>query len=636
MSITATETLNLWGIGRWGAFIWGDNSDLFLTSGPDVMSWERNVGGVWEGDGSDNDAVGTLEYPAALGAEPTTITFSPSATVPYTLEVRDTNDDLVVDISSWWGGSLRIELDRASELVFSASIDNAAAADITIPNLIWLRDRWGFVVDTFLIRRVEKTRALEKTVIKVTCQSRLIQLTRERIESYDSTSTPVTVNTIISALFGAQLQTPGIGVGTIDSGIGGQTTVFAISDTTILAALEALQKQLSPTGHFYVDMKGNFNWRTAVGSSLGGTLQVGEVVQGDNYTIDYDDMITRLYAYGAGDDPSTRLTLEDAGEANEYIDSSNVATYGVLPSRYVDRNISYPAALLDAAQNMLANYDSPLVRLQITALDLAKSDGDRFATIDDLYVGSTYTVVDSDLSINESVQVLAMDLDLDHPLRTRLELSNRTRRIADLIDAVVSQKTFPSDFVYDPDTDAISFRDRENGTDTSILMADVSAGPTTPQVVNDVEAVGTSDLYSREDHAHLLYYTATTAAGLDNTDIDPMALGRVIDPTHADSDDGKLYKRNANNNGWELVGAGMINAITLAGLGTPANFTLGFVTEGSDLGLYVYYSGWYRLLHLYNSVSGSPTAGAIAFIQASGKGYQRGTSAWHGITHFTD
>ncbi len=426
------------------------------------LYWDRRSGGLHEGatgqeptvsnpgwrfypDGTDNQADGSVDAGGGV-IDRNPFTVSASRTAVYSLEIRDADDALVLSISDWLadGGELNMTLDQASKLRFVVPGDSAAVASLAPPNRVWIRDRWGLLIEIFRIASTNKRRDGDSTYFDCDCIGLLDQLAREPVLTYNTGFTGIvadekSVREILEDLFSDQDQTPPVSIGDIDAAIAEYEMAFQIHQTSILDALLTLQKRLPKgiAGHFYIGPNGAFHWPVSFGVTEK-TIEVGKALQGMTYHVDYSDQVTRLYMYGAGASPRTRLNLIDAGEANVYKESKT-GTYGVIPSIRVDNRIKYADSLLLATNRILEEAADPVVTVSVDVLNLAATDTAGFEDISEFYPGSSYFVIDSDNNINVEVQVRAVTHNLAHILDIRIELNNRNRSLDDIMQSIVDQ-----------------------------------------------------------------------------------------------------------------------------------------------------------------------------------------------------
>lgn len=404
----------------------------------------------WEAAGIIRDSGGTLAggsgsaggLPSTIGGAPSTLNITASTSVFYKIEVVDATNAVVIASVPFLANNqgLEIEVNRASTLRFRVAGTYASIASIALPNQVVLRDRWGFVIGRFVIQKRIPVREGGAVFYDFVCQDILAQLSRDPVPYYETTIK--TVRGIVEDLMALQVQGTTIGIGIIDESIAVQEIAFYAQDTSVLGAIIQLRESLpkETAGYLYVDNNRMLCWRRAIG--LDGTIN-SAAVTGLRYEVSHDEQVTRLYMYGEGQDPRTRLRLTDAGEAQEYIqDSTAVSTYGVLPAIKVEPSITDADTLLAVAQRVLAEYKDPHITVDINVLDLAKAQTDLYSE-DDIYIGSLYTVTDSDLGISTSVRLRRISYNLSNPLPLSVELDNRRQRLDDFIAELIRKQNPP-------------------------------------------------------------------------------------------------------------------------------------------------------------------------------------------------
>ena len=435
-----------------GLIAWG--SDRYWIPGAPATIEEFYGQYGWE---RDQDAT-SVWYAETPGGVPTEHAIAASRTAIYTIEAIDADGVLLDEISDWFRGRLSFQLDEASTLEFSVPGASGNVAYLIPENRVQVRDRFGFLLECFEIQSGTKRREGDAIYFDAQLKSAIVQLGKEPVLEFttgvSATFVPetMTVSVIAAALLALQVQSPAITLGRIDDAIGNYEIAFTVTGggtTSILSAIKDIQAILPVelAGHFFVDGKRRLRWHLAAGSHSGETIEVGAGLQGIQYSIRYDDMITRLYLYGEGDDPLTRVRLTDDGadQANEYIESDTVGTWGVKPLVKVDKRIKWPQTLLEVAQRIIEEFKNPAIEIQINALDVAKADGTRFTGKHDLYIGSVYTATDSPQDISEAVTVQSLTLDMQNVLPVSMELSNRQRDLASLIESIIRSLNAPLD-----------------------------------------------------------------------------------------------------------------------------------------------------------------------------------------------
>ncbi len=258
----------------------------------------------------------------------------------------------------------------------------------------------------------------------------LSALGQEKVHGYEADSD--TVSDIVTALLDFQVRTPAVTVGTIDAAIGDLTRSVQADGDSILAVLLRLRDTTG--GYIEVDNSRQLNWRTSVGEDKGQQIRYGKNLTGIERYIDYSKLYNRIYAYGEGEGDA-RIKLRDAdGQTEDYVEDTDSQTEwdGVFTNVFVDRSITHPDTLLAWANQLIAEYKDPPITYQVDSIDLSQD-----VAFEALQLGSTVTVIDEDLGIDVSVSVVRIEHpDLLQPHRMVLELSTRTRDIADTLTEV--------------------------------------------------------------------------------------------------------------------------------------------------------------------------------------------------------
>lgn len=460
----------------------------------------------------------------------------------YTIEVYDMDGDRVTAIPGWIRGRLRRVLDKASELNFTIPYDAEGAADLVRPNTVWLRDRWGFVIDTFQIQRRRPTGTGDASYYEIECVGAVAQLGDDLVLEYNAESTTVLAH--VTALMELQQRSNPLALGDINSEIADVELPFYAVDTNIHAALLSLQVALPRDlrGRFYVDARRRLQWRLVVGDDTEQVITRAANVASIEAETDYTSLVNRIYMYGEGQDAATRLRLTDAGEAEEYLDdAASISTWGLCPAMKLDRRIRYPETLLRVAERILEEFAEPPVVVSVELLDLAKADDapDGWADID---IGGRYRVVDTALAIDTSVEIVGIETDLARPVPVRVELANQTRSLGDLISGLVDALQQPLDVDGDRyPTMGRNYTDRE--------ARSPRAGDT--RWNTDRGQMYDGDSWEDMGGGEELHYVEATKAELPSAgSVDVRSMGRV---DGSGSDNGMVCVPNPDATGWDAL-----------------------------------------------------------------------------------
>lgn len=530
------------------------------------MSWTPGAGG------NDGGTVTVVNSDGVI-----TINIVASRRYFYRLEIYDADGDKVAAVPDWITGKLKLQMDRASVLEFTIPASSPVAADLQRPNIIWLRDRWGFVIDTFQVQRRKARGTGDASYFDIHCLGAMAQLGEEPVAEYEGGD--ITVLEHVEALIDLQVKSNALTLGTIDADIAEIATPLYGVDTNIHALLLSLQASLpkDQRGRLYVDPQRRLQWRLTVGDPIEQAISRKNNVYAVESESDPSRVINRLYFYGEGNDPATRLSLIDAGEPEEYVEDTDSQTaYGLQPFRKVDRRFRNPESLLRAANRILEEFAAPPVTVAVELLDLAKAD-DANPAWHDIYIGGRYRVVDTDLGIDSVVEIVQIQIDLTRPVPIKVDLTNQVRDLSDILQALVDATQQPLHVLGDryPNMG----RNLSNGG----VPENYRAGDTR---WNDSESRG--EMHDGSDWqgmgAGSGWVTATTYGGLDDpSGIDEKTtMGRVTEGNQ----EGIIYRIDANDV-WVSVNEAYF-ATTKAGLTNNSDVqrhAMGFVTAGADQGM---------------------------------------------------
>lgn len=352
----------------------------------------------------------------------------------YTIELRESPygaTDLVTILENAFSIAYVEAVNEAPTLKFDLPADDAKATNITKANEIWLRNYdTGALVNRFRLAKKGDKRGKE-LVTSVSAEGIINQLADELVTDY--TADDLTVTQIVTALLAFQVLTPEITVGTINPTV---SRSMSVSSDTILKALYRLQETVG--SYIYLDENRALQWRTSIGENTGQQIRYQKNLKGITREIDYTTLANRLYAYGEGEGDA-RIKLSDVeGQEVDYIEDGDSQTEwgGIYPKVIVDKSITHPDTLMAWATLRLAELKDPRITYRVDAVDLSESIAVDFS-FEKLLIGSTIKVIDEDLGIDVSAQVLKIThSDLLHPERMAIEVANRTKNIADTLAEV--------------------------------------------------------------------------------------------------------------------------------------------------------------------------------------------------------
>lgn len=103
-----------------------------------------------------------------------------------------------------------------------------------------------------------------------------------------------------------------------------------------------------------------------------GRIQEGYNMQGLEVTVDPNNLVNRVYPYGAGEGVN-QLNIKRVNGGKEYVeDSDSIKRYGVIETTWVDQRFTQEQSLLDSAKALLKKWKEPLINYKVSAVDLTK------------------------------------------------------------------------------------------------------------------------------------------------------------------------------------------------------------------------------------------------------------------------
>lgn len=432
-------------MARYGTFRYGTTryAENVLTSPDDVLGARP-----WDGREFGSPPVITVDsFDADGNSQTEQVTLVANRKVPYRLEVHDLDGNRISTILNWWDGFWTETANEGSVLTFSITYDDDNTQYMSRPYEIWLRDKYGAVLEVLGVRKASPEQAGDARYMHVTAESALNKLATEVVLEYErAAAAAATVGSIVADLFALQQQDAPLSVGTIDPQIANQNVEIALFQTNILAALRLIQQQLpvNLAGLFYADTKGRFQWKKRTGWQEGQTISISGALQGVLRTENWDNVFNRLYLYGEGLDPSSRLNLTDAGHATLYYDGTTQGQHGIIPAIKQDRRVRHPEALLALAQRLVSEHESPALEYQVRVINLALSDTAK-GIWEELYIGSDVRIVAQDLDLDATVGIKRIRRNLGNPLDITVELANKTPRLSNLFMDIYDRLDEPFD-----------------------------------------------------------------------------------------------------------------------------------------------------------------------------------------------
>jgi hypothetical protein len=348
-------------------------------------------------------------------------------------------------------------INEAGTLTFKVRHNNPAVSRLTLANWVWLRDENRMLIGKFRISNRTPCRDVDGAYVEVVCHDALAQLGRETLSDYDTGASAAypsgmkVSEVVFDLLNNHQYQTPLISVAEIDPVIGEEIISNYTPQGTILGCLKEIQSTLSldKVGYFYVDCDHRFHWRRWIGWQRAQVFAPGYNAQVIQRSENIDGFFTRLFIYGEGEDPVTRLKLSDCTDPStnlpyqhEYMDAANtvMSEYGVWTKLVVDKNIVDPETLWWRAKRLLSEQTHPPYEWTVTPVDLSHVDNedDRIDAAA-IYPGSTVRIYDKELGFDDYVYIVGVKRNLDKPLVPQVQLSTRPTTLVWHIQRVIQK-----------------------------------------------------------------------------------------------------------------------------------------------------------------------------------------------------
>jgi len=173
-------------------------------------------------------------------------------------------------------------------------------------------------------------------------------------------------------------------------------------------------------GYFVVDpntMK--FHWTRELGERKGQQILRGHNLIDYEEEIDYEKIITRLYAKGKGTEAATKRPLAGTG----YVEN-NTGTYGTIPGVISDPGVDSLNELTDKATTRLQEVSVPHKSYTVNTIDLSQVQGLVDYSFHYLLLGTLVTVIDADLSVEIEQRVIEIMRRLDNPLDVKIQVTD--------------------------------------------------------------------------------------------------------------------------------------------------------------------------------------------------------------------
>lgn len=338
----------------------------------------------------------------------------------YRLEVRSLSGTLLNYVRNWHSGFWKQQLGRGSTLAVGIPGEDTNIDNFVIPNQLWLYDNTNTLLEKFHIYRRKLARRGTAIIANIEGRSLINQMNEELVVDYDTGDgvTDSIKNIVRDLLDDHQLHALPIRLGNIDSAIGDEQRHFRFQGMKLRAVLDRIKDTIG--GYIEVDPSSRrLNWKRTLGENKGQQIRYRKNEKGIERSEDRTNLVTRVYAYGAGTTPETRIRPPDPF----YIDGDTQGTYGIVPGIFQDNTTTSQDELVDAATAYLKDRQYPRLTYAVDMVAL-EHDQTLGSTFEALEIGSRVTVIDETLVIDIATRIITLDRDLSNPLRVTIQVAN--------------------------------------------------------------------------------------------------------------------------------------------------------------------------------------------------------------------
>ncbi|MBQ9010771.1 MAG: phage tail protein [Clostridia bacterium] len=217
---------------------------------------------------------------------------------------------------------------------------------------------------------------------------------------------------------------------------------YAWENEDVLSAIFSIPTCFSEPYHFVYDTDTlPFTLHLLRGSSEPECeLRYGRNEQGIRRGRDISGLCTRLYCLGSGEGVNQTGITDAADNVSglPYIDSPNIAKYGVIARHLIDTSISNPDVLYEKGKAYLQALEEPQVSYTITALDLFRRTG---LDWDRLEEGRIIRIVDPGMDIDLCTTIIEYRKEdtEQRPLEAQVTLASRTENVSSMLERIAQQ-----------------------------------------------------------------------------------------------------------------------------------------------------------------------------------------------------
>jgi phage minor structural protein len=203
---------------------------------------------------------------------------------------------------------------------------------------------------------------------------------------------------------------------------------FFFENTDLLETLLDFMAQIPEETQLVFDMSA-FPWKLIpkkLPTVATSEARLSRNVEELRISYDYSQLCTRLYPRGGGSGEDV-VSIKDANEGREYLDSDTQGTWGIVCKEWTDSKADTPAALLTKARKELEKIKNPVLSISMSGQDLSALTGE---PLDRFRVGSPIRVVVPEDSVNLTARILSKSHSnlVTNPTSVSLTIGTKDRR----------------------------------------------------------------------------------------------------------------------------------------------------------------------------------------------------------------
>ena len=359
----------------------------------------------------------------------------------YVIEARDAGEVLLATLDTSFSGEWIEKWNQPHELKFSYPAQAAAVASILAADRIWLLDLEGTVLNKFQIDSYTEVQQDARTFIEFQCYDGLLGIADGIVGAQETLNARgLPARNLLSESLSELMAEAGLhwgGVSDVLINTVQQIRVDRPQPIQRVLAKVAKHSHFTEINYMYQPASDSIVLEVAPDAPAEQVIMYGGNMTGIRRTVQRRGRVNRIYMYGEGQDPASRLNLTDAGEPNEYVEGEAPITRSLT---IWDPSISLPAELLAAANARLLAENVDKVSFTVDVANVFVSNPE-FADLNllSLEVGRTTMMKHRLLDIEDEVMVTQITHSLSNLLDIRVELEAAPQTLPDVFESLMSE-----------------------------------------------------------------------------------------------------------------------------------------------------------------------------------------------------